>query len=207
VSPTPFLERLAALRLVAIVRTSSPDAALTIAAAAARGGVRALEVTFTTPGAAEVIAELRRRLPDLLLGAGTVLDVDTLEVAQAAGAEFAVSPHFDPRLVAAARERGMGYLPGAFTPTEVLAAWRAGPTAIKLFPAAQLGPGHLAALRGPFPNIPFVPTGGIDEGNAATWFQAGAVAVGVGGNLVRGDAATIEANARRLVAATARTEA
>jgi 2-dehydro-3-deoxyphosphogluconate aldolase / (4S)-4-hydroxy-2-oxoglutarate aldolase len=200
----PFLDQLAAIRLLAIIRTSSANAALEIAGAVARGGIGALEVTFTTPGAAEVIAELSAKLPQLLLGAGTVLDVDTLYVARRAGAQFVVSPHFDPGLVAAARERQIPYLPGAFTPTEVLAAWRSGATAIKLFPAAQLGPAHLAALRGPFPRIPFVPTGGIDEHSVAAWFAAGAVAVGVGGGLVRGDASAIEENTRRLVAAVAR---
>ncbi len=197
----PFLARLAALRVFAIIRAPSSAVAVEVGVAVARGGIGALEVTFTTPGAAEAIAELRSRLPGVVIGAGTVLDRSTLEAARAAGAAFAVSPHLDRELLACARGLDVPFLPGAFTPTEVLAAWRAGATAIKLFPAAQLGPAHLAALRGPFPDVPLVPTGGVDEQNVAAWLAAGAVAVGVGGSLVRGDGATIEARARRLLAA------
>lgn len=200
-SPPPFVTRLAELRVFAIVRASSAAAALEIAHALTRGGLRAIEITFTTPGAAEVLARLREELPTTLLGAGTVLDVAALDAARKAGADFAVSPHLDPALVAAARERHLPYLPGVFTPTEALTAWRSGATALKLFPAAQLGPGHLAALRGPFPELPFVPTGGIDASNLAAWLGAGALAVGIGGSLVRGGADAIEANTRQLLAA------
>jgi len=200
----PFLAQLAALRILAIIRAPSSAAALEIGVAVARGGIGAVEVTFTTPGAADAIAALTARLPGVAIGAGTVLDRPTLEAARAAGAAFAVSPHLDLELVAAARELGVPYLPGALTPTEVLAAWRGGATAIKLFPAAQVGPAYLAALRGPFPDVPIVPTGGVDEQNVAAWLAAGAVAVGVGGHLVRGDPATIEAQARRLLLAAGR---
>lgn len=200
----PFLAQLAALRILAIIRAPSSNAALEIGVAVARGGIGALEVTFTTPGAADAIAALTARLPGVVIGAGTVLDRPTLEAARAAGATFAVSPHLDLELVAAARELGVPYLPGALTPTEVLAGWRGGATAIKLFPAAQVGPSYLAALRGPFPDVPIVPTGGVDEQNVAAWLAAGAVAVGIGGNLVRGDPATIEAQARRLLLAAGR---
>jgi len=200
----PFLAQLAALRILAIIRAPSSNAALEIGVAVARGGIGALEVTFTTPGAADAIAALTARLPGVVIGAGTVLDRPTLEAARAAGAAFAVSPHLDLELVAAARELGVPYLPGALTPTEVLAAWRGGATAIKLFPAAQVGPSYLAALRGPFPGVPIVPTGGVDEQNVAAWLAAGAVAVGIGGSLVRGDPATIEAQARRLLLAAGR---
>ncbi|MBN2195075.1 MAG: bifunctional 4-hydroxy-2-oxoglutarate aldolase/2-dehydro-3-deoxy-phosphogluconate aldolase [Polyangiaceae bacterium] len=200
----PFLNRLNAARVVAIIRTDSAASALEMAGAVARGGIEVVEVTFTTPGAAEAIAEIGTRLPDVLLGAGTVLDLDTLDVACSAGARFVVSPHCDPTLVAAARERGIPCLPGAFTPTEVLTAWRTGATAVKLFPAAHVGPAHLAALRGPFPQIPFVPTGGVDERNVEAWFAAGAIAVGVGGYLVRGAASAIEQSARRLLTAARR---
>src|SRR5205085_3252039 len=121
------------------------------------------------------------------VGAGTVRTVDDVEAAVDAGAVYLVSPHTDPALCARAGQLGAAYLPGAFTPTEIVAAWSAGAAAVKLFPARLGGPRYLRDIREPLPDIPIVPTGGVSAENAAEWFAAGAVAVGAGGSLI-GDA-------------------
>ncbi|MBX6351623.1 MAG: bifunctional 4-hydroxy-2-oxoglutarate aldolase/2-dehydro-3-deoxy-phosphogluconate aldolase [Clostridia bacterium] len=170
--------------VVAIAR-SVPRGTLRAAAAAFPAlGIRALEVTLESPGALADIAWLRERLgAECAVGAGTVRSLADLAKAREAGAEFVVSPHFDATLVRAAREAGLDALPGAFTPTEALAAWQAGASLVKLFPAGALGPGYLRALREPLPDVPFVPTGGVGPGNAEAFLRAGAVAVAVGGGL------------------------
>lgn len=170
--------------VIAIAR-SVPRGALREAAAGLRdAGVRALEVTVQSPGAFEDIAWLRDRLgPEVAVGAGTVLSVEDVRKAREAGADFIVSPHFDADVVAAARRAGMAALPGVLTPSEAHAAWRSGATFVKLFPAGPLGPAYLRALREPFPDVPFVPTGGVGPANAEDFVRAGAVAVAVGGAL------------------------
>jgi 2-dehydro-3-deoxyphosphogluconate aldolase/(4S)-4-hydroxy-2-oxoglutarate aldolase len=166
-----------------------------------RGGVLGIEVTFSTPGAATAISQLTEELPDALIGAGTVLDPNRLAAACAAGAAFLVSPHVDEQLLGGARERGVPFLPGALTATEVVKAWHAGAACVKLFPGSAVGPGYVKALRGPLPHIPLMPTGGIDEKNLAEWFEAGVVAVGMGGKLATGTPQEVEAAARRVSAA------
>jgi 2-dehydro-3-deoxyphosphogluconate aldolase/(4S)-4-hydroxy-2-oxoglutarate aldolase len=163
--------------------------------------VTGIEITFSTPGAAEAIAEARRELPDALVGAGTVLDWASLTAACDAGATFLVSPHTDEALLEAARERGVPFLAGALTPTEVVRAHRAGATCVKLFPGSAVGPSYVKALRGPLPHIPLMPTGGVDENNLGEWFAAGVVAVGMGGALATGTPEAVEAAARRVSAA------
>jgi 2-dehydro-3-deoxyphosphogluconate aldolase/(4S)-4-hydroxy-2-oxoglutarate aldolase len=149
-----------------------------------------LEVAMNSRGAAQVIRELGEAFEgQLLLGAGTVLDAGLAETAVEAGAVFLVSPHWDPEVAAAARGLGVPLIPGAFTPTEILAAWRAGAALVKVFPATTGGPEHLRQLRGPLPEIPFLPTGGITPDNAADFIAAGAAALGVGGSLLRPGAA------------------
>jgi 2-dehydro-3-deoxyphosphogluconate aldolase / (4S)-4-hydroxy-2-oxoglutarate aldolase len=200
-SASAFLERLSITGVVAVIRAADADAAVAMSQALVRGGVLGIEITFSTPGAPDAIARARRELPNALVGAGTVLEPSQLEAAASAGASFLVSPHFDEALVAAARERGVPFLAGALTPTEVVRAWRAGVTCVKLFPGSAVGPSYVKALRGPLPHIPLMPTGGVDEANLGEWLAAGAVAVGMGGALATGSLETIEAAARRVSAA------
>lgn len=178
------LDALRRARVVAVLRAGSAAAAVAAADALVAGGVRAIEVTYTTPGAGEAIAAIARRHgEDVRLGAGTVLEAWQAEEAVAAGATFLVAPGTDAPVVAAMAATGAVTLVGAITPTEVLAARRAGADAVKLFPAGVLGVGMLKALREPFPDLPVVPTGGIGPGDVAGWFAAGALAVGAGGSL------------------------
>lgn len=173
------------LGVVAIVRADTGDEALAAARAVREGGLRAIEVTFTVPGAAEIIRRLAEEMDDeILLGAGTVLTADQAREAVAAGAEYLIAPDTDPEVIAEAHRLGRPIFPGAFSPSEVARAWKLGADLIKLFPAARLGPAYLKDLRGPFPQIPLVPVGGVDASNCADYFRNGAVAIGVGGKLV-----------------------
>lgn len=196
--------------VVAVIRLKEAGALRAVVDALADGGVRALEVTMTVPRAIDLIAELAPTLPpDFVLGAGTVLDADTARAAAAAGARYVVSPVFRPEVVRAAHEAGAAAIPGGFTPAEILDATEAGADLVKLFPATPLGPAFLRDLRGPFPALRVLPTGGVSAANAGDWIRAGAVAVGVGSALV--DAASVEARrfgeitrrAKELVAAVA----
>ena len=193
-----FIERLGEVGVVAVIRAASAEAAVEISRALVRGGVTGIEIPFSTPGAAEAIARVRAELSDALVGAGTVLNDEQLTAACHAGASFLVSPHTDVSLLALAREHKVPFLAGALTPTEVVRAYQAGATCVKLFPGSAVGPGYLKALRGPLPHIPLMPTGGVDEKNLGEWLSAGAVAVGMGGNLATGTPAEIEAAARRV---------
>ncbi|ABG03060.1 2-keto-3-deoxy-phosphogluconate aldolase [Rubrobacter xylanophilus DSM 9941] len=178
------LERLGRLGLVAVVRGRSWEDAVEVSEALAEGGVAAIEVAYTTPGAGRAIRELARRRGDgILLGAGTLTSPGQAEEAAESGASFLVSPGFDPGLVSAMLRTGRAALPGVLTPGEVMGALRLGVGALKLFPAGAVGPGYLRALLGPFPGVRFVPTGGVSERNAGEWFGAGAFAVGAGGAL------------------------
>jgi 2-dehydro-3-deoxyphosphogluconate aldolase/(4S)-4-hydroxy-2-oxoglutarate aldolase len=148
-------------------------------------GIRSLEVTLNTPGALDAIRRAGTRFGrEVTVGAGTVRTVAEAEAAVAAGAVYLVSPHTDPALGARIRDLGAEYLPGALTPTEIVAAWAGGAAAVKLFPARVGGPRYLRDIREPLPDIPIVPTGGVSADNAADWFAAGAVAVGAGGWLI-----------------------
>jgi 2-dehydro-3-deoxyphosphogluconate aldolase/(4S)-4-hydroxy-2-oxoglutarate aldolase len=156
-------------------------------------------VTFSTPGAADAIRRVCKELPNALVGAGTVLEIAELEAACDAGAKFLVSPHFDPALLEKARARGVPYLPGALTPTEIVRAWKAGAACVKLFPGSAVGPGYVKAIRGPLPDVPLMPTGGVDEKNLGEWLKAGVVAVGMGGALATGALEEIEVASRRIM--------
>lgn len=172
-------------RVIAIARGLGTTAVLSTAAALLDAGVRAIEVTLDSPAALETIRATARRFGDQIqLGAGTVLSRQQADAALAAGASYLVSPHTDPDLIAWAATRGVAALPGAFTPSEVVLAWRAGAAGVKVFPAGPAGADHVQALGGPLSDVPLIPTGGIDAGNAAAFLRAGAVAVGVGGWLV-----------------------
>lgn len=194
--------------VVAIGRRLSPPDALSVAAALVDGGVGAFELTLNEPegdalASIEAVARLAADLA-LDLGAGTVLTVEAARRAIDAGATFLVMPHLDVELVAWAARRDIPSFPGCATPTEALAGWRAGASAIKLFPASVAGPAFIRELHGPFPEIPLVPTGGVTLETAPTFIAAGAVAVGMGGWLI-GDASPdgVRRRADRIVAAVA----
>ena len=175
--------------IVAVVRTPSANAAVEVVQALHAGGVVAAEVTFTVPDAAEALRQVKALadagdLPGLILGAGTVITREQAEAAVDAGARYLVSPHLARDVVDVAIERGVAALPGALTPGEVYAARAAGADVVKIFPAARMGPSYLKDLSGPYPDIPLMPTGGVNAGNVGEWLAAGAVAVGVGSELV-----------------------
>jgi 2-dehydro-3-deoxyphosphogluconate aldolase/(4S)-4-hydroxy-2-oxoglutarate aldolase len=153
--------------------------------ALADGGVTVAEVTLTVPNALDVIREAKQQLGDrVLLGAGTVLDPETARAAFLAGAEFLVSPSLNLEVIRMSRRYDKLVMPGAFTPTEVLTAWEAGADIVKVFPAEVVGPAFFKALRGPLPHVKLMPTGGVDLTTAAEFLKAGAVCLGVGGQLV-----------------------
>jgi 2-dehydro-3-deoxyphosphogluconate aldolase/(4S)-4-hydroxy-2-oxoglutarate aldolase len=174
--------------VVAILRARRGDYLDAVLDTLVEAGIRCLEVTLNTPGALEALHRAGTRFgAEVVLGAGTVRTLSDADSAVLAGARFLVSPHTDPALAGRANEHGVGYLPGALTPTEIVTAWGAGATAVKLFPARLGGPRYLRDLREPLADIPVVPTGGVSIDSVPEWFAAGAVAVGVGGPLV-GDA-------------------
>jgi 2-dehydro-3-deoxyphosphogluconate aldolase/(4S)-4-hydroxy-2-oxoglutarate aldolase len=174
-------------RIVAIGRNLVRSRLEGVAEALLAGGVRAFEITLGSPDALAGIRAVAAKYGDeLLVGAGTVLDIEAATQALDAGARFLVMPHTDSSLVTWAAERGVPAFPGAFTPTEIVQGWRAGACAIKLFPASVAGPAFIREFRGPFPDIPLVPTGGVSADTAPAYLAAGAVAVGVGSWLMGG---------------------
>ncbi|MEM6313730.1 MAG: bifunctional 4-hydroxy-2-oxoglutarate aldolase/2-dehydro-3-deoxy-phosphogluconate aldolase [Planctomycetota bacterium] len=177
-------EKLLAAGVVAVVRTPTADAAVEVVKALAAGGVIAAEITFTVPNAAAAIARVRDLDLGVLLGAGTVTTAEQAHQAIDAGATYLVSPHLALEVMGVADERDVSTLPGALTPAEVFAAWAAGADVVKIFPAARMGPSYIKDLRGPYPDIPMMPTGGVSAANVHEWIAAGAVAVGVGSELV-----------------------
>ena len=199
------VRRIEATGVVAVVRLTDAAVGREVANALMSGGVTAIEITMTVPRAVELIEELSRTLPQALIGAGTVTDPATARAVIDAGAKFVVSPVFRPKVVEACHERGVPACPGCFSPTEILSAWEMGADVVKVFPATSLGPSYIKDLRGPFPSIKLMPTGGVSQANAAEWIRAGAVAVGAGSSLVDARAvaarqfATITANARAFV--------
>jgi 2-dehydro-3-deoxyphosphogluconate aldolase/(4S)-4-hydroxy-2-oxoglutarate aldolase len=203
-----LLEQTLAGRLVAIIRLREEADLLRAAAALVEGGIHSLEFTLTTPGAVSAIHAARARFgATVVVGAGTVLDAESARRCLDAGAQFLVSPGFDPAVIDAAHAQAALAMPGALTPTEILAAWRAGADVVKVFPARQFGPRYIADIRAPLPDIPLMPTGGVDATNAAAFLKAGAVGVAAGGNLIdpaavaRQDWQVITARAAELVAA------
>ncbi len=179
-----ILERLRSSGALGIIRVQTSSDLVRIAQALREGGLQCLEITMTTPGALEAIAESRERLPDVLMGAGTVLDAVTARQAILAGAQFLVTPTVEPEVIEVAHRYGVPVIPGAMTPTEILACWEAGADMVKVFPASVLGPGYIRAVRGPLPQIPLAPTGGITAENAGDFIRAGAALVCAGGWLV-----------------------
>jgi 2-dehydro-3-deoxyphosphogluconate aldolase/(4S)-4-hydroxy-2-oxoglutarate aldolase len=193
--------------IVAVIRIKEPAKLRAVVDAIAEGGVRALEVTMTVPGAVDLIREMAPTLPaGFVFGAGTVLDADTANRVVDAGAQFVVSPVFRRSVIEACHDRDVPAMPGCFSPTEILDAWDAGADVVKVFPATALGPGFFKDVRGPLPQVKMMPTGGVTLDNAGDWIRAGAVAVGVGTALLdakaiaAGDYKTLRANAERIVA-------
>lgn len=179
------LQRVIDCGIVAVVRFSAPEPLVEVVRALADGGVTVAEVTFTVPNALDVIREAKKQLGDrVLLGAGTVLDPETARAAFLAGAEFLVSPAVNLEVIRMSRRYDKLVMPGAFTPTEVLTAWEAGADIVKVFPADVVGPAFFKALRGPFPQVKLMPTGGVDLSTAPEFLKAGAVCLGVGSQLV-----------------------
>lgn len=171
--------------IVAVVRAESGERLAKVVRALAEGGVTAAEITFTVPDAVGVIRAVREELGErIVLGAGTVLDPETARAALLAGAEYIVAPTVNPEVIRLCRRYDKVVMPGAFTPTEVLAAWEAGADVVKVFPADAVGPAYLKALRGPLPQIRLMPTGGVDLSTASAFLDAGACCLGVGGSLV-----------------------
>jgi 2-dehydro-3-deoxyphosphogluconate aldolase/(4S)-4-hydroxy-2-oxoglutarate aldolase len=204
-----FLERLAAVPIVAILRAGDAGRFLEVGRVLYEGGVRAIEVTLTSEGALEAFGRLKGELAgDALLGVGTVRSVGDAELAVEAGAAYLVAPDLRADVVAWAAARDLPVVPGALTPTEVAAAWAAGATAVKVFPVSAVGgPAYLKAVRAPLPEVPLVPTGGVGIDDIGAYLDAGAVAVGIGSPLLGdagapgGDLRGLAERARRAVAA------
>lgn len=183
-----FLKQLKEHALVVVVRGKSVEEAKKTVDACYAGGVRLVEITFTVPNAEVLIAEVKKAYEgkNLIVGAGTVLDIETAKIAIEVGAEFIVSPMLSEDIIRYCNNLGVACTPGILTPTELLSALRAGAGVLKLFPGDIAKPAGLKALKGPFPNINIMPTGGVSYDNLNDWFSAGAVAVGAGSNLTAG---------------------
>lgn len=178
-------EKIARERIVAVIRLSDPNTLIPVIRAVAAGGVKCIEITMTVPNAVELIRSVSQQpWEEVLIGAGTVLDADTAHQVIDAGAQFVVSPILQPEVIQACQQRDVFCAAGCYTPTEIYTAWKAGADVVKVFPATSLGPAYFKDLKGPFPQIPLMPTGGVSIDNAHTWIQAGAVAVGIGSDLL-----------------------
>jgi len=205
----PIPELIRESRVIAVGRHLSAADVPRIGEALVAGGVRAMELTLNEPedDALRAIEALAGTADDLgaLVGAGTVLSIGAAKRAVDAGARFIVSPHTDTELIAWCALSSVPCFPGALSPTEIFAAWSAGACAVKLFPAAAVGPGYLKQIAGPFPAVPIMPTGGVSAETAGDWIAAGAVAVGMGGWLIGdGDPISVTERARRVSAAVSR---
>ena len=202
------LELLRTEKIVAILRSEKSDQLVQVAEALHAGGISVLEITFTVPGALRIIEAVCDRIGDkVLVGAGTVLDSETARSAMLAGAEFFVSPGTSVDVIKTCRRYDKAVFPGAFTPTEVINAWEAGCDAVKVFPCDVVGAKHVKALKGPLPQIPMIPTGGVNKDTVKDFLNAGAMAVGVGSSLApkaaieTGDLDTVTQCASEFVAA------
>ena len=181
-----IFDRMISEGLIPVIRVSTAQEAFDVADAIKEGGVSFIEITMSVQGAIDVIKTLTQKYKDkMIMGAGTILDPETGRAALLAGAQFIVSPTLNLDLIQLAHRYSAVVIPGAMTPTEILTAWNAGADMVKVFPSAQLGgPEYIKALRGPLPQILLVPTGGVTLQNAGAFIKAGAVALGVGGELI-----------------------
>ena len=171
-------------RAIAVIRSSEKKLAWQMASAVAAGGIQFIEITWNTDKAAELIAELRSEFPTFSIGTGTLLNLEQLQQAIDCGAQFLFTPHTDLAMIKTAVDAGVPIVPGAFSPTEILTAWQAGATCVKVFPISALGgTAYLKSLQGPLGHIPLIPTGGVTLENAKVFIDAGAIAVGLAGEL------------------------
>jgi 2-dehydro-3-deoxyphosphogluconate aldolase/(4S)-4-hydroxy-2-oxoglutarate aldolase len=200
------LDIILATKVIAVIRMSDAERVFQVSDALRSGGVKALEITMSVPGALEIIRRLVRSKPEgVIIGAGTVLDAETAAAAVSSGADFVVSPVAEAGMIAACKAHDTFVAPGAFTPTEIVAAWDKGADIVKVFPATSLGPRYFRDLKGPLPQIRLMPTGGVTLENARGFIEAGASAVGIGTALVdikdvaAGDWDALAKRARRLV--------
>jgi 2-dehydro-3-deoxyphosphogluconate aldolase / (4S)-4-hydroxy-2-oxoglutarate aldolase len=180
------LRTISEVGLVPVVRARSAEEAMRVTEAIREGGVNVLEITMTVPGALSVMEQLAARFgSDVVLGAGTVLDAETARACILAGARFVVSPALDTGTIAMCRRYSVAVMPGALTPTEVLGAWTAGADVVKVFPCGAVGgASYIKSLKAPLPHVEMIPTGGVSTKTAADFIQAGALALGVGADLV-----------------------
>ncbi|HUI11340.1 MAG TPA: bifunctional 4-hydroxy-2-oxoglutarate aldolase/2-dehydro-3-deoxy-phosphogluconate aldolase [Bacteroidota bacterium] len=182
---TETLDAMLSSGVVAVIRMKDAERLSRVVMAIRAGGVQCIEITMTVPGAVEIIAGMVKTLPpDVIIGAGTVTDKGTAIDVISAGAKFVVSPVFRPDVVSVTRAAGVVSVPGCYTPTEILSAWEGGADIVKVFPATSLGPKYFKDIAGPFPHIRLMPTGGVTIDNVGEWVKAGAVAVGIGGDLL-----------------------
>ncbi len=200
-----WLSQLKQHRAIAVVRATDWQVGQQMAQAVATGGMKLIEVTWNSDRAASLIARLRSELPDCLIGTGTLLNRDHVQAAIAAGAQFLFTPHVDIGLIQLALDREVPIVPGALSPTEIVTAWQAGASSVKVFPVQSLGgPEYIRNLQGPLGQIPLIPTGGVTIANAKAFLEAGAIAVGLAGHLfprsavLAGDWEAIAAQARQL---------
>ena len=204
------LARLKAEKVIALIRADSSASLLDCARALSAGGLNCIELTMTTPNAIELCAQVAKELPQVLLGLGTVLDAATARKGIAAGAKFIVTPCVRPAVIAACQEAGVPVLGGALTPTEVCTSWELGVDVVKIFPAEFFGAAYIKSLKGPFPKIQLLPTGGVTPETVGDFLKAGAFATAAGSALVAaaalkaGDWAAITARAKQFVAAAAK---
>ena len=179
-----WLSTLKQERAIAVIRASDFEQGQQMARAVATGGMRLIEITWNSDRALELIASLRSELPDCLIGTGTLLNRQDLQSAIAAGAQFLFTPHVDFGLIQLALQQGIPIVPGALSPTEIVTAWQAGATSVKVFPVQAVGGvSYIRNLQGPLGQIPLIPTGGVTVENAKDFLAAGAIAVGLSGNL------------------------
>ena len=179
-----MLEKVKELGLLAVIRGPSPELTVKMVEALVAGGVLGIEITYSTPNAEEVVQTLAKKFGDsIVLGMGTLTKPEQAQSARNAGAHFLVSPICEPNLVRGMVDSGLLTMAGALTPTEVFQAYTLGVDVIKIFPGSLGGPAYIKALKGPFPYIPMMPTGGVNAGNVAEWFATGVVAVGAGSEL------------------------
>lgn len=212
VQKAQVLSRIEEVALVPVIRAPSPELALAAVEAIVDGGISIFEITLTVPGAVQVIERLVKRLgARAVIGAGTVLTPEQARACLDAGAEFVVSPGLDLPTLELVLKADIAAIPGALTPTEVITAWHAGADIVKIFPCSAMGgPPYLKALKGPFPQVPLLPTGGVTAATAHEYLEAGAVALGIGSELVAAEALStgqldvISERARELVSAVRR---
>ncbi|MEH2142618.1 bifunctional 4-hydroxy-2-oxoglutarate aldolase/2-dehydro-3-deoxy-phosphogluconate aldolase [Nostoc sp.] len=179
-----WLSQLQKHRAIAVIRAPKIEVGQQMAMAVASGGIQLIEITWNSDRAGELISQLRLELPDCTIGTGTLFNVQQLQEAIASGAQFLFTPHFDPAMVQAAQEKNVPIIPGALTPTEIVTAWSHGASCVKVFPVQAVGGAdYIKSLQGPLGQIPLIPTGGVTLENAKEFLQAGAIAVGLSGEL------------------------